>query len=210
MLVPVQLGLRQAVIDRRPETVAALAAQFTRERRLLLPGLLGPDLLATIWRRLEDATFVTRVATRVHPPAIDQKLVDPVLLGSLHFLLNDAAVVEFVRRVSAQEVTGFVGAVYRLEPGGGHRDSWHNDLDGNRRAGLTVNLSRQPFAGGELQLRARGAADDVLWTVANTGPGDGLLFPIGDDVEHCIRPIEGSHPKTALAGWFCLDPDLKL
>jgi hypothetical protein len=114
--------------------------------------------------------------------------------------------VQAIRAITGAAVNGFVGAVYRLVPGAGHRDSWHDDADGNRRVGLTLNLSPAPFEGGELQLRAAGA-DEALWTVANTGPGDGLLFPIDALYEHCIRPMTGQAEKTALAGWFCVDPD---
>jgi hypothetical protein len=185
----------------------ALAAAFASDRRLLLPGLVGPRLLARVLARLKSATFSTRVATRVHPPAVDLKLQDPILHGTLQYLLNDTRVIELVRAVAGiPSITGYVGAVYRLLPGHGHRDSWHSDADGNRRVGLTVNLSEGPFEGGELELRDR-RSRRVLWRVHNGGSGDGLLFPIDAALQHRIRPMGGTAAKTALAGWFCEDAD---
>jgi hypothetical protein len=187
----------------------ALARSFRAERRLHLPGLIDEDLLATLRIRIEPGPFEPRTATRVVPPATDLKLRNRDLQGALHFLFNDAAVIRFVRAVAdAPAITGFAGAVYRMVPGAGHRDSWHSDVDGNRRVGLTVNLATKAFEGGELSMRLRSGS--LLWTFANTGPGDGLLFAIDEQLEHRIQDVSGAEPKTALAGWFCDDADRRL
>jgi hypothetical protein len=46
-----------------------------------------------------------------------------------------------------------------------------------------------------------------LWTFANTGPGDGLLFAIDEGLQHQVQEVTGTEPKTALAGWFCENAD---
>lgn len=189
-----------------PASWPDLAGAFRAERRLRLPGLVAPDLLAVLHRRLEQGPFEPRIARQVHPPATDLKLRNRDLHGVLHLLLNEPPVVAFVRGVAGDAaITGFCGAVYRMVPGAGHRDSWHSDVDGNRRVGLTVNLSAGPFAGGELSMRTREGTP--LWTFANTGPGDGLLFAIGEGLQHRVHEVRGGEPKTALAGWFCEDAD---
>ncbi|MDP1569779.1 MAG: 2OG-Fe(II) oxygenase [Vicinamibacterales bacterium] len=201
------LQLTRRGVGRRPAGAAldALAAAFATARVLRLPRLFDADLLALLQRHLAAAAFTTRIAHGVYPPAVDLKLRDDHLHGVLHFLLNDPAVVATVQHVAGvPEIGGFVGAVYRLLPGAGHRDSWHDDADGNRRVALTVNLSEAPFEGGEFQLREK--AGRPLATIANTGPGDGVLFAIDPSLEHCIAPMRGVTPKTALAGWFCVDP----
>jgi hypothetical protein len=205
----VQMDRAHVSIETRPEALDSLRQRFAEDRVLRLPGFFSGDLLATVTRRLRRARFRDRVATRVHPPAIDLKLDDVDLIGLLHFVMNDAAVIRFVARVSGTEPTGFVGAVYRIAAGMGHRDSWHSDMDGNRLVALTLNLSEDVFEGGELELRERGTRQP-LWRIANTGPGDALLFALGSDLEHRIRPMAGTAPKTAFAGWFCRDADLKL
>lgn len=205
----VQIARSHVSIETRATALDALGQRFSEERCLQLPGFFGGDLLTTVMRRLGTARFKERIAARVVPPAVDLKLDDADLVGLLHFVLNDPAVIQFVARVSATKPTGFVGSVYRIAPGMGHRDSWHDDVDGNRLVALTLNVSEGRFEGGELELREHGQ-DQPLWRIANTGPGDALLFAIAPHLEHRIRPMTGSVAKTALAGWFCRDADLKL
>ena len=59
-------------------------------------------------------------------------------------------------------------------------------------------------------MRRDGRDEEPLWCVANTGAGDALLFALGRGLQHRIRPIAGTVPKTAFAGWFCRDADLRL
>lgn len=187
-------------------TLDAWTAEFARTRVLRWPGFFDAALLSLVQRQLAPDRFTTRVAERVYPPAVDLKLRDERVHGLLHFLLNDPPLVTAVARIAAEPgITGFVGAVYRILPGAGHRDSWHTDADGNRRVAVTVNLSEDVFDGGEFQMRERDTGR-ALATIANTGPGDAVLFAIDPSLEHCIAPMRGAAAKTALAGWFCLDP----
>ncbi|HXG89487.1 MAG TPA: 2OG-Fe(II) oxygenase [Vicinamibacterales bacterium] len=187
------------------ELVAA-RVQFDGAKHLLLRQFLDDDLLTAIQRRLAVAAFKTRIAHTVRPPAIDLKLDDPSLRGALDLLMSDA-----VLRAAVEEITGhrdleaFAGAVYRIAPGQGHRDSWHDDIDGRRRVAITVNLSEESFEGGELQMRQT-ESERRLWQFANTGRGDALLFAIDPSLQHCIAAMTGSAPKTALAGWFVRRP----
>jgi hypothetical protein len=170
---------------------------------LHLPQFVEADLWTLLAERLATAAFTRRVARRVHPPAVDLKLADPVLQGGLRWMLADVKLCRAIEWVTGERgLTSFNGAVYRLEPGGHHHDSWHNDVDGRRRVGITVNFSTAAFHGGELEMRdAR--THDRLWRFANTAPGDALLFAIDLSLEHRIAPMRGTVPKTALAGWFC-------
>ena len=205
----VQIGRAGVAIEQRPSAIEVLKRQFAAEHVLRLPGFFAGDLLATVLGRLRRARFKERVATRVRPPAVDLKLDDADLTGLLHFVMNDPAITRFVAAVTATNPTGFVGAVYRIAPGMGHRDSWHSDVDGNRLVALTLNLSEETFDGGELEMRRDGDAQP-LWRIANTGRGDALLFAIAGQLQHRIRPMAGRTPKTALAGWFCRDANLRL
>lgn len=183
------------------DALAAARAFFQANRHLPLPGFFGPDLLEIVQRQLRIAPFKTRVANLVDPPAVDLKLDDALLQGSLRWLLNEQSVRHAIRGVTGIQSEAFGGGVYRIAAGQGHLDSWHDDLDGRRSVGITINLTEGVFEGGELQMREKGS-EDLLWRFANTGAGDGLLFAIGESLEHCIAPMKGSIPKTALAGWF--------
>jgi hypothetical protein len=179
------------------------ARRFQRDRRLHLPAFLSPELRHLVQPRLAAAPFKQRIARHVHPPAVDLKLDDETLHGSLRWLMSAPALFAAIGTVAAiAAINSFNGAVYRMVADQGHHDSWHDDVDGRRRVAITVNLSDGPFDGGELQMR-RAASKERLWTFANVGAGDALLFAIDPSLEHCIAPVRGPRSKTALAGWFC-------
>ena len=106
-------------------------------------------------------------------------------------------------------LTGFIdhsllSRIHRLEAGGRHFDSWHTDLDESRTLGMSVNLSAEPYEGGVFEIREEGAAPP-LTRIANTDPGDAIVFAIEDGLEHRVTPVKGCVAKTAFAGWFGSD-----
>jgi len=176
---------------------------FQAQHHLLLPRFLDSELLGVVQCRVARSRFALRVAHKVSPPAVDLKLDNQALQAGLRFMLSDPVLLRNIERITGYDsLTAFAGAVYRLEPGRGHRDSWHNDVDGSRTVGITINLSERAFLGGELQMR-RANTQRRLWSVANIGFGDAVLFAIDVTLQHRIAPMKGSTPKTALAGWFC-------
>jgi hypothetical protein len=66
---------------------------------------------------------------------------------------------------------------------------------------MSVNLSPEIYGGGTLQLR-NAHTRRVLREVANTGPGDAILFQIAPDLQHPVTAVTGAVPKSAFAGWF--------
>jgi hypothetical protein len=81
---------------------------------------------------------------------------------------------------------------------------WHGDMDGNRLVTLSVNVG-DPYEGGVLQIRER-PSNRIVHEVANTGPGDAILFALGDHLEHRVGAVTGTATKTAMAGWFQRTP----
>jgi hypothetical protein len=121
-------------------------------------------------------------------------------------LLNDPRLFAAVREVTGCDSIGcFEGRVYRMAPGGEHYDSWHNDLAEGRMVAMSVNLSREPYAGGVLQMRRRGPKE-VFAEVTNVGAGDAILFRLDSELQHRVTPVQGSTSKTAFAGWFKSSP----
>jgi hypothetical protein len=76
-----------------------------------------------------------------------------------------------------------------------------------RRVALSINLSGQPFEGGELLLRDA-ASEQVLAEIGNRAEGDAVLFRVHEDLEHRVLPVAGEVPRTAFAGWFTAGPGL--
>jgi hypothetical protein len=95
--------------------------------------------------------------------------------------------------------------VARRVPGAGHEDAWHSDAVDGRLAALTVNLSRERYEGGVLQIRAE-PGGKIAYELANTGPGDAVIFKIDPRLKHRVTAPEGHAARTAFAGWFVTDP----
>jgi hypothetical protein len=137
-------------------------------------------------------------------------LLDDQVPGILALLVQDPALLAFVQRLTGCDAIGsFIGRVYRMDAGAGHHDVWHGDDDDNRMVGLSVNLSPGVYEGGVLELRERGSLR-VIHRVANTGPGDAILFRIDHALEHRVTDVAGPQSKIAYAGWFQRAPVVRL
>lgn len=179
--------------------------EFAAGHLIRIAGLIEPSLLAWLRRSLESAPFVVRVHASLDPPAVDLGLADERLAATLFTLLNDRVLFDVVRDITGCDQIGcYWPVVYRMEPNGAHHDTWHDDLDGNRMVVMSVNLG-EPYEGGLLKLRER-ATGRILHEVANTGPGDAMLFRLGPGFDHYVSPVTGRVAKMALAGWFQRTP----
>jgi len=199
----------------RPPTAAAVAAaraEFASTHAVLLENLLEPSLLQFALRKLEGARYTPRVgeaAWRGTKPSVDERLDEPQPWGSLLFAFNDPALFALVEQVTAcGRIGSFSGVVYRIVPGRGHSQSWHNDLDRDRLVALSVNLSPRGYRGGRLQLGTAESAD-VLHEVANTGLGNAVLFELSEALVHRVTAVEGDQPKVSFAGWFVRQPSYR-
>jgi hypothetical protein len=188
-----------------PDDVAILRAEFEAVHCIRLPRLLTPGLLAALLPRLARATFEERVHEGIGSNR-ELAMTDGALSGVLHVLTNGRPLFEVIERVSGHAGIGsFLGRVYRVVPGHGHHDAWHDDLVSGRLVAMSINLGSEPFEGGVLQIRER-ASGRVLNEIANVEPGDALVFRLSPGLQHRISEIEGRVAKTAFAGWFVAEP----
>jgi hypothetical protein len=182
---------------------ADAAAEFAAHHRVVFPRLLDAQLLNAVLQRAATEGYVPRVHEGI---GVEDCLAPGPTTGALELLLNDPAVFRLVEDVTGCSSIGcFDGRVYRMIPGGSHYDSWHTDCGRHRLVALSINLSPAEVCGGVLQLAARGS-HEILAEVANTGPGDGLLFRLMPELQHRVTPVFGEVPKIAYAGWFCSQP----
>jgi hypothetical protein len=190
----------------RDADVAVLRADFQARRCALVRSWIEPRLLPRIQALTAAAVFVERAHGTISTELCMER---NVCLGLLNFLANDPAVLRFVEQVTGcGPLTAFVGRVYRLRADRAHHDSWHADLGAGHAVGMSVNLGAEPFEGGVFEIRRAGTAAR-LDAIANLGPGDAILFSIGDDLEHRVTPMRGSVAKTAFAGWFGASGDYR-
>lgn len=198
---PIQLSRTGASVTTSAEVLEALAADFMERKAALLPGLIEPGLLGMLQTRLRHARFEEKVHGGIGPNK-EWCLADRAILALLHFIVNAEPFFTAVRAIAhCPPIAVFLGRVYRVLPGQGHRDAWHDDAHPARLLALTVNLSEAPFSGAILQIRDR-RSSRLVTEFANTGAGDGILFALSERLEHRITDIDPGAPKTAFAGWF--------
>jgi hypothetical protein len=190
--------------------VERAAARFRAEHAVQLPGLIAGDLLSTIQRQIEADGFSEHVHHRLPSRPVDLRLNSGLASALLLLLSNDPAFLGVVRTVTGvTALHGFSGAVSRRLPSAGHEDAWHSDAVDGRMAALTINLSAEPYEGGVLQVREE-PAGTIAFELANTGPGDAVLFEIDPRLKHRVTAPEGRSARTVFAGWFLREPARRL
>ena len=203
-----QLTKSGTIVAETAEDLDRLRVQFDEQHCIRFRGLLEPQLLCALQQQIERAEFYERVHEIVGPsPPIDMCMKDNSVSEALHFVVNDREFVRVVEKVTGCGTIGsFFGSVYRLAPTLGHYDSWHSDVIENRMLALSMNLSTAVYRGGVLQIRNE-ESGQIVHEVANTSPGDAIVFRIAPYLKHRVSPIEGTTPRTAFAGWFYPQPE---
>lgn len=182
-----------------PSQLAAARRHFADTQAIVLQQLLDPSLLADVRARLAGASFVERVHDA---SGIEACMPHNDVVWLLRFVLQEPSWLAWIADLTGSGPLDVAEArVYRFAPGTGHHHDWHDDWSGRRRLGLSINLSDGMFEGGRLQIRDC-ATGRVTADIANTGPGDGVIFRLSEQTEHRVLPVTGDHPRTVLAGWL--------
>ena len=193
--------------------IPALRQRFESEHILRLPSFVAGPILNRMLECLEtaglskDLYYSNKTGLRVG----NELAVDRANAASniLYMLLNNSSLFGLVEQITGiTPVKNFMGRIYHCLPNADHHIYWHDDNANNRLIGISVNLSREPFVGGVLQLRDK-ATQKLLGEVANTGLGDAVIFRISQYIEHRTTLLEGSVTRTAGAGWFHSYPDFQ-
>jgi len=202
----IQIGKSGVVYSPLAQDLDTLRAQFGRQHYLKIPELLGPELLVFVQLRIEQGEFYERVHECIESNK-ELCMTSNTALAALQFLMNDKKLFQLIQDVTQCDQIGcFQGRVYRVNPGRGHHDSWHDDIGEHRLVGMSVNLSREVYSGGMLQIRDH-ASGEIVCEVPNAGIGDAVIFRLSPRLQHRITDLEGPAPKTAFAGWFRAQPD---
>ena len=190
--------------DVAEEELSALRREFEQRQCIRLANFLEPKLLASLQRRPDQDEFYQRLHQDTR---LELCLKEQATHGLVHFLLNDPALFELLQKIiGCGRIGRFYGRVYRMVPGAGHYDSWHDDAFDNRMITISINLSREIYRGGVLQIRER-KSKRFLYEVANTGFGDAIVFRVDHGLQHRVTDVEGEVEKVALSGWFVPWPD---
>jgi hypothetical protein len=186
-------------VEVAPDSLASLQQTFATQHVVRLQRFLAPSLLSRVQKEVSDSIFELREDAGI---ARELCLQSGRAMQLLTFVMNAPLLLDAVRAITQQDsVALFSGRIYRFDPRVAHHDSWHDDTAaGGRLAGFSLNLG-DSFEGGEFEIRDKSMASPSI-TIANTGPGDAILFRVAPTHEHRVRSVRGLQPKTAMAGWF--------
>lgn len=200
-----QIGKSGVAYSGSTEELSALHAQFDRQHYLKFTEVLEPALLDFLQLKVDDGEFYERVHDGIAPNK-ELCMTGNAGFGALLCLINDARLFQIIQDVTeCDQIRCFEGRVYRVSPDQGHHDSWHNDIGDSRLVGMSINLSKENYSGGVLQIRETDSKK-IVSEVANVGSGDAVVFRLSPDLQHRITDVEGTASKTAFAGWFKSQP----
>lgn len=202
----IQVTKRCVMVSTSANELAVLRKQFEDQNYVRLPKLLDRELLHFVQGKIGNADFSERIHESLESN-MELCLREGVVTALLRFHMNSAALFQVIQQITGCPRIGcFSGRVYRLSPGAGHHDAWHDDMAEDRMIAMSINLSTEVYSGGALQIRdAR--SRQVLHEAVNTGFGDAIVFRLADHLEHRVTDVGGIHCKTAFAGWFRAKPD---
>jgi len=203
MIQITRLGVR---FSGSSEDLAQLRDEFQRRHCFRLPSILEPRLLEEIHELILRAPWYERTHGEHGEIGSESSVGDEGLVASLNFLMHDAKLFRILEEATGCPAIGsFDGRVYRLVPNSSHHDSWHGDVGDHRVLALSLNLTKEPYSGGVLQIRHQDS-DEILAEVVNSGFGDAIVFRLGGYLLHRVTGVTGSVSKTAFAGWFKSQP----
>jgi hypothetical protein len=176
---------------------------------VILPKLLEPELLDDVLRVIEKADFVAKIEGEVgdefgHVMHIPR---DQPALFVFHLVLNRPEFFKIIEYIAeCPPIGNFFGRIHRSQPDANHQIEWHGDNADHRMVGISINLSRVPYTGGEFQIRDK-QSENITNEISNLGLGDAFLFGISPELQHRLKPVESGGNRTVGVGWFRSHPD---
>ena len=195
---PICLTSHGIVISRSESAIERARIRFEREHCLMLRGFLSPEFLELIQRVLAGLKFRPNVHAGF---GRDLAPTSNNAAGAMVLMLNDPDLFRAIEAITGCGRLRILTGSVRRAVAGGKALSWHDDTGEHRRVAITINLSAKAYRGGLLQIRER-SSGRIVEEIANTGPGDAILFRVSPALEHRNTEIVGAVPKTAFSGWF--------
>jgi hypothetical protein len=196
-----------------PHVGAELREALRTSPAVRLERFVEPSLLEDWLKAIDAAEFAMRTHKNAEywggkPPA-DFKVVGTLLPGRFMFSTNDPALLEIVETgAAAGPVGSFLGVITRSTSSPDMHDRWHNDMTGTNVIALSLNLSREPYNGGQLLMRDA-ASENILFEGTHGDAGDALLFRLSDELQHRVKAVDDGPPRTVFTGWFRSEPKFR-
>jgi hypothetical protein len=78
----------------------------------------------------------------------------------------------------------------------------------HRMVAMSVNLAREPYTGGVLQIRDE-RSGEIVHEQPPVDRGDAVVFRLAESLRHQVTPVKGEVARTSFAGWFKSRPTFR-
>ena len=205
----IRLTIRGPVVVRDDEWITQ-QRELARRHCVVFRDFVDASILERVPRMLETSRFFTSellLQGKNKAAAREVLMYDTEPLACMFFfLVNQPRLFEAMTEFTGCEmpIRYFIGRFRKQLPGGeGFR--WHDDRDRKRErlVGLSINLSPEPFVGGNFRIRNKETGEVLRAVTASRFRfGDAILFRIHDSLEHALSVVRGGPPRYNYVGWF--------
>lgn len=161
---------------------------------------LEPEFCARMVERAAGANYV-----RDDIPNVGTRVAElPQRIGkALSLVLHSPELLRWLEQATGMTpLRDMDGRLFETRAGTDQALDWHDDRnDPTRRLAMVLNLSDQPYSGGQFQLRRKGETTPLLCH-DHLEPGSLLIFAVDGELEHRLTHVESGGPRRVFAGWF--------
>ena len=201
----VEIGRTRTKIGASATDIKKLRMEFDQNHALVLPNLIEPSLLSHLQDQIAQIEFTPRNQKGFEGSELTADLYDPLLI-LLHFLITEPSFLNLLGEITGlPKLQTFSGRFYRTQMNETTSNQqylgWHDDFVFGRLLAFSLNLGADETTGGELELRHK-TTQKTLARIPGLPSGHASLIRIGEDLEHCVRPLGPGGMRTRYAGWF--------
>jgi hypothetical protein len=194
---PVRIGQSETQILATAATTAAIRDALATSGGAVFHDVLEPSLLQSLCGVARKAAF-----RQVDLEAYGLRGNDLSPSSALPFCITLArpAFMAWLEAIGGGDRIGHIeGHLVEMKPG--NSLGWHRDAGlGIRRLALVLNLTEQPYQGGEFELRRRAPREPMLTYHAGT-TGSLAVFRLGRNLEHQVTQVTSGGPRTTFSAW---------
>lgn len=195
--LPIQLETILASADYSQMDIKSLSEEFEKSGSFCLPNFLSQTHLKALRSKFEKLEWhETKEKNLLYQSAF----LDFHFEVLINFMLANNKVIDILKAITQLPITNKIALrSYRMTETGEHL-GWHQDNVNEVLLGVVVNLSEEPYSGGEFQLRRKDGP--IISTIHNNTPGGLHIFKISEEYEHQVMPVKGKSNRETLAGWY--------
>ncbi len=191
-------GLKSQLSD---EEFRKLVLEFQEKKHLYLPNFLDSALLSKIQSLVSGKERSGAFSKDVREFYEVEKVQLSALQFKLSLIFSEPSLITFVERITGKAGIEFTEVGIQRMQGANHFIDWHCDNNGYRFSALSVNLSAEPYEGGDFQIKNI-SPERVLGSLHNQRAGDAHLFNIGPELRHRVTPVTSTTERRFINLWF--------